>query len=71
MSVRKQQAGSLPRRPSRFPAGRMARTETLAGQAYRRIKELILIGAIRQFVVDLVPPKMVERRRVIPLGRID
>jgi hypothetical protein len=71
MSVRKQQAGSLPRRPSRFPAGRMARTETLAGQAYRRIKGAEPDRRHPPIVVDLVPPKMVERRRVIPLGRID
>ena len=62
--------GLLPRRPSRFP-GADGPDRDPGRPGLSAIKELILIGAIRQFVVDLVPPKMVERRRVIPLGRID
>jgi GntR family transcriptional regulator, rspAB operon transcriptional repressor len=44
MSSTKPQASSP--RPPKAPTQRVLRADTLAGQAYRRIKELILIGAI-------------------------
>jgi GntR family transcriptional regulator, rspAB operon transcriptional repressor len=46
MSIPKQQASAPRRSPPQSPTQRVLRADTLAGQAYRRIKELILIGAI-------------------------